>query len=167
MRVNIFVDGAQVGSRIGCDVRSGSGSCGKTAAAGGNLFHGGQPRDICEACMVQLAPGLLPFEFASSRYDTADERYATASIEASVGPAVEGAEAIEAVSAPAFPSCPHCGARAFAVSQVLIEATRYDWDGAALSFRRSGPPMVEQQVWHHCAACNEAVPAELLQAWIS
>lgn len=161
MKINIYVDGVAVGTREGCDVLVNGAPC-RRASAGGPFYHAGLPRDVCVACMARVSAG-GPLAFETSRYDTVDERHTTQA----PAPAVATPEAPAEIAPPLFPACPACGARAFAVRQVLSEVRPYDWDAAGLRFAPSGDPTAEQTTTYHCRACGVDVPPHLLVDWIS
>lgn len=162
MRVNVFVDGVQVGIRDGCDVLVGEDSC-KKASVGSPFFYENMPRDICEACMIQMAPGKPLLKFKTSHYDSINEKFSTKTNSA----AEKIPEAPSEPEAPKFPTCPYCGERSFSISQVLVESKQYDWDAPTVSFKFVGEPGVDQKVLYHCKKCSKEVPSELLSSWIS
>lgn len=167
MKINVFVNDVQVGSRAGCDVQVGEGSCGKVST-GTPFFYEGLPRDICEACMLQVGPGKQKLVFKSTHYDSSVERHSTSSSSTATvtTPAEQPPADVPLLPAPAFPSCPKCGDRAFAVVQHIAETKAYDWDAGAFKFKAAGDASIDQKTAYRCRSCGEEGLNDILAGWI-
>lgn len=166
MKINVFVDGVQVGTREGCDVLCGDEPC-KKPAVGGNFFHEGLPRNICLECMQSAGRTLLKFK--TSKYDTIEDRYSVAPAEPAKEPEPEPAAETEEAQSEApvgFPACPSCNERSFSVQQSVSETKDYDWDKDAFKFVKVGDPHEEQTALVKCRACGADVPSKILSGWI-
>lgn len=167
MKINVYVDDALVGTRSGCDMQIGDEPCKKTSTAT-PFFYDGLPRDICESCMVQMAPGNARPIFKTNNYDSITEKHVTSrgadAVALPVEPPIEEAPALPV---PAFPSCPKCGERAFTVIQCVAETKAYGWDSSSFAFKLEGDAAIEHSAVCRCRSCGEEGLGDLLAGWIS